>query len=167
MKTFGQLAQDLREFFSLTFTPHLGLGRKVLPMYVVNPVAEFVAVYQDNPTLVQNTYVTIKERYGSGLIHSICTDMTTAGETLQFRITVDGVAITTSAVACNADTDYWWWIFPAGIAYALGGYAGTTEDLVMCHKGSLPYRDSIKVEVQKTTAAGANACNVCIMASEW
>ena len=36
MKTLGEISQDLKAYFQLHYSPHVGLGRKVVPVWSVN-----------------------------------------------------------------------------------------------------------------------------------
>lgn len=99
---------------------------------------------------VQNTWYTVLDTKKNVKIYGISMCILTTGETLEMRITIDGQPSTLS-YACIADTDY--------SIYKLFAPNTTSFDVatglyLACYTSPLEAK-SVKVEIRKTTAAGA------------
>lgn len=106
---------------------------------------------------VQNTWYTILDTTYHIDVYQLAIRMATAGETLEVRITLNGVAITSVGFAAVADTSYWmsFKADPTSSTISLiNGSAGQTY-LMQGFYAPQPCR-SVKIEIRKTTAAGAN-----------
>ena len=103
MVTLGELGEKIREHLKLSFVPKFlkyPISRKISPVYVVNPVPE----HQEDATLtqaapVQNTYYTVLETTQNCRLIRVTGRIETTGETLNFRITVDGQVILSDNLA--------------------------------------------------------------------
>lgn len=104
---------------------------------------------------VQNTYYTILDTVLDARIYAIGVRIQDTGETLQVRLTIDGLVIESAAVACVAgqnnliviDNDCLPAMNEYTITTGINSYASYSQLLV---EGR-----SVKIEVRKTTAAGA------------
>lgn len=103
---------------------------------------------QANP--VQNTYYTILDTTLNVRLHFIVIDVETANETLQVRLTIDGQTLLGS-LACTFATAYYVYLDDtvAGTALLI-----SANQISPGYSGDIQAR-SVKVEVRKTTAAGA------------
>lgn len=116
------------------------------------------ALSQANP--VQNTWYTILNTTLMVKCWSIIGYVATTGETIEVRATIDGQVLTGSQAAV-AGTPYGWYKDPLSSAlYTDTNYA---SQFVMC-----PFEcKSLKVEIRKTTAAGAGNLNGRVTYSRW
>jgi len=101
---------------------------------------------------VQNTWYTILAATPNVRVYGISVKVVTTGETLEVKMTIDGQTLTAS-FACLADTDY---------IYYLDLWATATSPILMSAARGILYPNggwiegrSVKVEVRKTTNAGA------------
>lgn len=105
-----------------------------------------------NQVAEQNTWYTILDTTLNARIYAIQLKIATADETLEVRITSDGITRSGSA-ACTKDITYY--------VYLSGGTTNQNE-LTIGTSSYGAFRNmplearSVKVEVRKTTAAGAN-----------
>jgi len=96
---------------------------------------------------VNGTWYTILDTTKNALIYAIVAEVATTGETLEVKVTIDGQTYTGS-VAHAADTAQFWFLNMEGAMnsntspYMAGIYAPLMGR-------------SVKVEIRKTTAAGA------------
>lgn len=104
---------------------------------------------------VQNTYYVVLNGVLTELYTlSIC--VATANETLQVRITIDGVVYDTGTVAAIFDSWYQvQWCQPfGGLIVPTFDYDNTTPHMILNMVGTLKGK-AVKVELRKTTATGA------------
>lgn len=102
----------------------------------------------DQASPVQNTWYTVLDTTRNCRLYSVSVLVATTGETLEVRITVDGVTIT-GGIDATADTVYKAiWYFGTMVANQL--YLATADP----HHTFLLEGRSVKVEVRKTTANG-------------
>lgn len=123
---------------------------------------------QANP--VQNTWYTVLDTTLNCRIWAILIQIDTTGETLDVQITVDGQVIPSSGAVCVAGNAY-------EICFGYSGALGVLpiDNLVPFDVGSpfSRYRAyliegrSVKVEVRKTTAAGAGNLRAEVQYSTW
>lgn len=159
---FGSLSKKVQEFFTLDFLPHLGLGKKVVPVYLVNPVPELQAPARIAASLTQNVWYTVLDTQSDVRLNGIWVYQTGAGETIELRITTER-GVETISQAAVAATSYFaeisvgnsdnYWQF------------GTTNS--MASMAFLRELRSLKVEIRKTTAAGANDTYCKVQWSKW
>lgn len=116
---------------------------------------------------VQNTWYTVLNTTANARIYMIEVGIATTGETLEVKLTIDGQTYTTPGFACPADS------YAAG-AWSFGG-AATNRLVFRLMSGSdrcvMPYAPiegrSVKVEVRKTTAAGAGNLIGKVIYAKW
>lgn len=100
---------------------------------------------------VQNTYYTILDAVMNCKLISVNVSVADTGETLQLRVTVDGNAYVSAAVAVGADADFM--AEHAPVITALQKFTLTAVAVT-----NIPFLEegrTVKVELRKTTAAGA------------
>ena len=100
---------------------------------------------------VQNTWYTILDTAANIRIYQITALIVTAGETIAIKITIDGNVLTATQ-AQDADAVYYWGL-DADASDALQAVKATQTAPTI--SGYLEGK-SVKVEMRKTTAAGAN-----------
>ena len=113
---------------------------------------------------VQNTWYTLLDTESNVRIYHICVGVEDTNETLEVQITIDGETIAADDEACTHSNTYHAWIFPNAINRTdlVKLIIHTTTD-VSIYKGFLIEGKSVKVEVRKTTAAGAgNLVGICV-----
>lgn len=111
---------------------------------------------QANP--VQNTWYTVLNTTLNAQIYYMIAIVATTGETLEARVTVDGLTYTGTQVA-TAGTYYFFYIDvvgsivwqPALSQYPASGLVGAIEGR------------NIKIEIRKTTAAGTGTITATVM----
>jgi len=115
------------------------------------PVFQLPALL-NQPAPVQNTWYTILNTTPNCLIWEVDVRIDTTGETLEWRITIDGVVSTAIGNACLANTDYWGVpvLYNVGLYTEISAVSTWRSDRAFIVEGR-----SIKIEVRKTTAAGA------------
>lgn len=111
---------------------------------------------------VQNTWYTVLDTTKNARIISFGAYVETNDETIEGRITIDSQVLTVSATN-----------FTAGIALAANFYNDASDALVWIALGPTGYRafliegKSLKIEVRKTTAAGANLLHAKVRYAKW
>lgn len=102
---------------------------------------------------VQNTYYTVLDVEGKGFLYAVAAGVDTADETLDVVITIDGVVITSTGLACTAAADYNCYLYcdTSSERYETALVAQSPQNRQI----NLPFKRSCKVEVRKTTAGGA------------
>ena len=100
-KTLGQLSTDIKDFFKLTFIPKFGIGRKVSPVYLVNPAPAMQAVAVVDAALTQNTWYTLLDTTDNVMIWAVMVNQDTADESIQFKFTFDGNSPIATIAATN------------------------------------------------------------------
>ena len=122
-------------------------GSAWFPTYSVSSLAQAAAV--------QNTWYTLLNTTADCYVYSVAIMMSTVQETLEVRYTIDGSVYTIAAgVVCAADT---WFVGGVNVSTGLPYFeaAGNRVNWIrydFCGR-------SVKVEVRKTTVAGANVLN--------
>ena len=162
-KTMGQLSQDIKEFFKLTFIPKFGIGRKVSPVYVVNPVPEVQANAVLNKAVVQNTWETVLDTTVNVRLIKFSFRMTTLAEDIEVRVTDDVGSEIIAQAAAVAGTDY-------SLSISLLGTGSTTRYALSTTDYNHPFTlesRSLKVEIRKTTANGANNLQATCKYAKW
>lgn len=121
----------------------------------------------DQAAPVQSTYYTLLDTTKNARIYSIMVLIQTTNETLQVKITVDGEIWISTATACVAATPNYYY------------KTGHVVQGSLVTAGAIPYLDgvvgfryplegrSIKVEVQKTTVAGAGNLQGRVVYAKW
>jgi hypothetical protein len=118
--------------------------------YVTQALATYSAV------AVQNIWNTVLDTTKNCRILGFAVEMETAGETVEGRITIDGQTWTFTAFAAAADTPYWGVVSIDPDTGVMGCYFSATNYLVYGAMACGLEGRSVKVEVRKTTANGAN-----------
>jgi hypothetical protein len=118
-------------------------GTVHIPIYKTDKRIDQVAV--------QNTWYTALDTTANVRLIDIATNMITADETIEIRITIDGVTMSGIGVSQTAGTWYHWFNAPTNADCLIGG---TLES--QAYRAFLLEGRSIKVEFRKTTAAGLN-----------
>jgi len=98
---------------------------------------------------VQNTWYTVLDTTSNVRLYGLAVFVADTGETIEVKITIDGVSLTGSQ-AQNANTYYYYFKDPSQTNICL---ASTTLYLIMYY--TFLEGKSVKVEVRKTTATGA------------
>jgi hypothetical protein len=117
--------------------------------------------YQDpavlnQPNPVQATDYTILDSTDFVRIYDICVNIEDTNETLKPTITIDGQTIQGSGVACTHSTNYYGYIYAHAINRLDYVSLGTrTAAQLLAKPAFLIEGVNIKVEIQKTTNAGA------------
>jgi len=111
---------------------------------------------------VQNTWYTVLDTTPQARIQAIAVRVDSTGETVEVRLTIDGVTIEGSA-ALPADTTYY--------ADVLTGLFSTTFVLTVTQQQTgrafLIEGRNVKVEIRKTTAAGAGTLRGRVCYGKW
>lgn len=135
-------------------------------MAIVNPIHGYMFEYQAPATLnragamvVQNIWYEVGHLYDA-LVYSFGINIEDTNETLQGRLTVDGVVITSDSLNATHSTDYYGKIVPNSIDRVDRLIFSTTSCNLMNYS-PLQGRD-ILIEVRKTTAAGAGNLTSCV-----
>jgi len=119
----------------------------------------------DQAAPVQNTWYTVLDTTLNVIVYTISVRVETTGETLEARITADGNVYTTSIAAVAATT---YWIIAQhpepNLPVTASDYSG-----VSCAAQYFTHIEarSIKVEVRKTTAAGAGNLRARVNYGVW
>lgn len=152
-KGLHDVARELRDYFELNQQlKKIYVKRGITPIYLVNPLPEMqeeVTLNQAAP--VQNTYYTILDTTENCRVYSCVVRVDTTGENLQVRVTVDGQVFTSPSTGVGANTDFMVALGPtttAGQAYKIMTAATNWGAFIIEGR-------SVKIEVRKTTAAGA------------
>ena len=113
--------------------------------------------YLDQAAPVQNTWYTVLDTVKNAVVYMIVSLIATTNETIEMRLTVDGNVITAVPAAYTADSNYYARI--SGLV--AGNIVNSTTLYNLMSYGPLFCR-SVKVEIRKTTAAGAGnlSCRV-------
>lgn len=119
--------------------------RNINPVFEHQPIASL-----DQAAPVQNTWYTILDTTTNVRIYGINYYVQATGETLELRLTIDGEVYTSTVVAV-ANTPYCVYFDLSAGGLIFNEVAG----LLMQERAFLIEGRSIKVEVRKTTAAGA------------
>lgn len=112
---------------------------------------------------VQNTWYTVIDTTLRGLLHKVGMAMQTAAENLEMKLTIDGVEYNGAQAAAVAGTNY----LPG--AYVLdetGAPRLYFQTVLTISPLNLPF-ETLKVEVRKTSANGANNLNGWVIYSLW
>lgn len=120
----------------------------------------------DQAAPVQDTWYTILNTNTKRdcKIIRIATRVETANETLQIRVTIDGVAVSSASLNATFGTMYSWWKAIWTDAQTETWYYGNISAV------TAPYiaeGRSVKVEMRKTTAAGAGNLRGAVLYSQW
>lgn len=99
---------------------------------------------------IQNVWYTIMDTTLNCRVISISITVATTGETLEARVIIDGQVLTSPGVACGAGTPYFVCIYAATGQLLILAAGGLGNNVFPSFEGR-----SIRVEVRKTTAAGA------------
>lgn len=110
------------------------------------------AVQHTTPAPVQDTWYTVLNATNGVRLINCSMQVTAVGETLEMRITIDSQTLTRTQAA-NAGTDYYPYLEHSG-ALSAPRLAFSTTDYGR-ERGFLLEGKDIKVEIRKTTAAGA------------
>ena len=164
MKTLFEVLEDMRTYFGVPVSKlkSLGFGRKVVPVYMVNPAPEFDGRDTLTVAAVQNTKYTVFETTDAGILWFAGVKMATLAEDIEIIVTIDGVEKTAAKAGAVAGTAYWGFINPESNALL-----SNSSTVTMFGVGNgIPYR-SCKVEIQKTTANGANNLSGYVQSSSW
>lgn len=111
---------------------------------------------------VQNTWYTVLDTTELCRLISACVEVQTTGETLEMRITIDN-DIYTGSIAAVAGSHYLAYLF----LYSTGAILTLATTANIAWKAFLLEGRSIKVEVRKTTAAGAGNLRACVVYATW
>ena len=116
--------------------------------------------YQTPATLnqaapVQNTWYTILDTTKNCRVYAIAVNIEDTNETLECQVTIDGETMAGYAQSATHSTAYFGRIYPEPIARLDYMSLDTLAETRAGNLGFLIEGKSIKVEVRKTTAAGA------------
>ena len=119
-------------------------------MFQYQPIA---LLNRAGATVVQNTYYTVLETWNAR-IYGIGAAIATVAESLQLRVTVDGIVIDGAVVACAFGAAYFAYIFENAVAQ--NEYISLSNvDQYRGYRAFLLEGRHILIEIQKTTANGA------------
>ena len=115
----------------------------------------------DQAAPVQNTWYTVLDTKANCRVWHIAARVDTANETLEIRVTVDGVTLTAQE-ACTAGTTYAIWFKRTPTGNVLDFYGTFWKYDTFLIEGR-----SVKVEMRKTTATGAGNLKAALHYSLW
>lgn len=110
---------------------------------------------------VQNTYYPILNTTSNCRVLAIFGMVADTGETLQLRLTIDGQVIENTAAAVPANTYF------EAVHFVGGVIEWTTIDTGARYRAFLIEGKSVKVEIRKTTIAGAGNLNGRVRYQKW
>jgi len=119
------------------------------------------ALTQANP--VQNTWYTVLDTTPNARIIGMACAVLTTGETIEVRMTVDG-QVKTGSMALSADTGYYVYLYTGSDASKLYFTSSVIEQY---GRSFIIEGRSVKVEIRKTTAAGAGNLWACVSYARW
>jgi hypothetical protein len=115
---------------------------------------------------VQNVYDTAFELKNVSVL-SIALGVVTAGETLQVKVTIDGVVITGTATACNVNEHVEADHIRNGTALVMSASGANVDvNTVIAYTKQLTGKD-VLIEIRKTTAAGAGDIHCDVVYHQW
>lgn len=164
-KTIYEVIKDIQDFFKYRKPLHLSFGRKIVPTYVVNPVPLMKEPEVVQQALTQNTWYTVCD-LSNVEIADINVVQSTANEDLELRITDDVGVSTVISWTAVAGTEYAIYRY-ANVTGAVGARYGQGTTLFSTYGFPMVKSRVFKVEIRKTTAAGANATNVRVNYAQW
>lgn len=148
----GKLLQQMRDYFGVPVSKlnSMGFGRKINPVYLVN----FPVIQEEgrvSQTLTQNVWYPVVDESGYCVVQAVNFSQAVANEDLEIRITTDDFTETVSYTAV-AGTNYQLDIdtTTSAIVFKVASATSGLRSWLFAGRG-------VKVEVRKTTAAGANA----------
>ena len=137
----------------------MSLDKKTAAFYPV-PKLQPVAVLQQ-AAAVQNTWYTVLDTTKNCRLINVVMTMQTANEDLELRLTIDGVVWVGGQANAVAGTDYLCFISYYGAALNI-----TTTDYSI-YRAFLIEGRSVKVEIRKTSANGANRLDGHVIYQTW
>jgi len=111
---------------------------------------------------VQNTWYTILDTTPNCRVYCIVVAVATTGEDLECRLIIDGVTYLWTAAAAAA-TNYW--LSKRGHTGSLSGEAGNPKQVL--NDFTFVEGRSVKVEVRKTSIAGAGTITGRVTYGKW
>lgn len=114
---------------------------------------------------VQNTWYTVCNLTGDLEIDELIAEMDTAAETIECRLTIDGINPTTASQAALADTMYHV-IIQLELNNSFYSYFTTDRVPPQTNQQSIKCR-AFKMEIRKTTALGANTLRGTVLYHRW
>jgi hypothetical protein len=112
---------------------------------------------------VQNTYYTVLDTVYNVVLDYAVMRMETAAEDIETRFTIDGLVLSGTQGAAVAGTDYSVYIARSANGMTANVTTTTVQGMIT---SPLPCR-SLKVEIRKTTANGANTLKGCVIYHKW
>lgn len=112
---------------------------------------------------VQNTWYTILSEQKNCRLIGFGASVAVADETLEIRLTVDGVVFSTVALACTAGTVYYGYLSQNNVAQICG--LSATE--YTSFKTFIIEGRTVKLEIRKTTALGAGTLTAAVCYQLW
>lgn len=173
VKYLGKLAQDIKDYFGYPKDVHLGLGRKVSPVYLVNPVGT-LKVYNLSVTAVQNQWydviggVACSDGQGKKLsnvrVLYMGFNMNTLAEDIAETVIVDGEEFDGTQAAAGAGSNYSCYILKSDGNNSVNEDAASVRNAAMF--SSFAARE-FSFQIRKTTANGANILKGWVVVEEF
>lgn len=113
---------------------------------------------------VQNTWYTVLAETKNARIYTINYVVADTNETIETRLTIDGNTLVNSRAA-TAGTIYYITLNP--FANTSSGPISSTSTDPTPSRAFLVEGQSVKVEIRKTTAAGAGTLSCCVVHAKW
>lgn len=128
---------------------------------VIPPTHQAMATFAQ--VVNQNTWYTVLDTTPNVGVRWFVFNMATADETIETRITIDGQTYTSTGANATAANNY------EVVWYGTTGASKTRFiDPINNYRGGYIFAGkSIKIEIRKTTAAGANILNACVCYVKW
>lgn len=157
MIKLGSLSKKIQEFFDLGFVPHLSLGRKVVPMYVVNSIPRDVdTIVESQAAAVQNTWYDLLDIKGAYYLDNVTVMVDTANEDLEWELYLDGNQYDGARAGSVAGTTY----YVSKSPVAAGQCSSNSSQYNWLWRASGSFAESLLLRVRKTSANGAGALTV-------